>query len=126
MFIVDLVHLRLLLSCFIVSDVEDGDSFCYFSLTCFPILQKSAWSKVAIFGYLIRFFSLFDENFGGFILQEEFRRLSTEMLSAFQENKNAAMRAMDEAGRPRSRKSEKRCGISGTDTKINWSIFWTK
>nr|GEV19002.1 EEIG1/EHBP1 N-terminal domain-containing protein [Tanacetum cinerariifolium] len=30
-------------------------------------------------------------------LQEEFRRLSTEMSSAFKENENAAMRAMDEA-----------------------------
>ncbi|KAI3501265.1 hypothetical protein L1887_29129 [Cichorium endivia] len=30
-------------------------------------------------------------------LQEEFRRLSTEMTSAFKENENAAMKAMDEA-----------------------------
>lgn len=37
-------------------------------------------------------------------LQEEFRRLSTEMSSAFQENENAAMKAMDEANQLRVEK----------------------
>ncbi|KAJ9549886.1 hypothetical protein OSB04_022429 [Centaurea solstitialis] len=37
-------------------------------------------------------------------LQEEFRRLSTEMSSAFQENENAALRAMDEASQLRVEK----------------------
>ncbi|GJZ30959.1 myosin heavy chain-related protein [Tanacetum coccineum] len=37
-------------------------------------------------------------------LQEEFRRLSTEMSSAFKENENAAMRAMDEANQLRVEK----------------------
>ena len=81
----------------------------------------------------LRKVKLQNENTAG-KLQEEFRRLSREMSSAFKENESAAMRAMDEATQLRVEKRnleemirsyKKSCSISENNMKTNWLIFRT-